>query len=555
MTEMPYTTDDLTESEMGEMSLPDQIRYAVYNGDHRPDAIVEQVTFSADWTTEIIEDMVAEDSLIEQSDDVGLFYQLPESERQTEGLSDEERAEIHEEARRKRAAATVIGDEEDVSMKMESESTDSTTETASTDDPDASYDSDEVGVDHDEAHGKSALTAGGSDDTVAGPEPTTEDIEESRKRHDGQLPADRDYDWASEKLDADSVHEYREADGEKSDIIREIEDRRETGKLPHFSISGPTGCGKTTLPEDISVGMDAPCFIIECHEGLRPNNLLGMPTYVGDETWWSDGPLTKALLASQERPVVLIFDEINRTTSRTLGVIMSALDHRCSVTLNARGGEVVKGDPMNLIVFSTMNEGDGYITNQIDRAQVRRLGNKYYTDYIGMYDDSREAELIADRTPVTRDVAQTMVTAANEIRTKANGDSAVKMGVPTSSMLQWAQTAWTYRGSDADGGPLMKGGERAVLNPFFKGNKSEEDIVVTTLESHVRGMSIDEELDDDADDEESVDTSPDIDVSDETFLMCESCGWYDEAGKADADVVAMMECPKCDSYLEPKEAH
>lgn len=536
----PFTTEELTEKELGNMSLPNQIRYAVYNRNCRPDDIVSMTTFGSDWTTDILEDMLDEGDLIEECDTIGLFYRLPPEQRPS-GLSAEERREIHDEARHEYESTSVIGDEADVAMKMESEQ------------HDASYDPDEVGVEESEAHGKTALSSGGSDDTVSGPEATDDDVDDARASHGGRLPVDRDYDWESEKLDPATVHEYVEADTEKQDIINEIEDRRTTGKHPHFCISGPTGCGKTTLPEDISVGMDAPCFIIECHEGLRPNNLLGMPTYVGDETWWADGPLTKALIASRERPVVLIFDEVNRTTSRTLGVIMSALDHRCSVSLNARGGETVQGNPENLIVFSTMNEGDGYITNQIDRAQVRRLGNKYYTDYIGMYDTDREATLIADRTPVSDDVALSMVEAANDIREKKDGDSAIQMGVPTSSMLQWAQTAWSYRDDDYDGGPLMKGGERAVLNPFFKGNKSEADVVRTTLESHVRGMDVGEEFRED-DDEDGDEDAPDIDMGDETWLMCSSCGWYEEAGDADGAVVATMECPECGNVLDPKEA-
>lgn len=532
----PYTTDDLSESELGSMALPDQVRYAIYNEQYYLSDIVALTTFSGEWTREIIEDMVDDGELREGSDSKGYFYTLPDEEA-NRGLSEEKRNDVHEAALAEYRSTATIGDDEDVTATM-----------------DASTDTSTADV---EAHGKAATTSSttSDDDTVSGPEPSEEDIAEARSKHGGRLPVDRDYDWESEKLDPSTVEEYVDASGMYDDIVKEIEDRRDTGKMAHFRMVGPTGCGKTLTGESIAVGMDAPCFIIQCHEGLRPNNLLGMPTYVGDETWWVDGPLPRALQCSNERPTVVIFDEVNRTTARTLGVIMSFLDHRASVTLNARGGETVTGDPMNLIVFSTMNQGDGYVTNQIDRAQLRRLGNTFETDYIGMHDVSEEAALIADRTPVSKSVAREMVEAANDIRQKANGDSNIQMGIPTSTMLDWARTAWSYRDDDPDGGPLIKAGKRSVLNTFFKGDEKSEDIVTTTLESHLRGMDLDYEetmtTDDDDDDDESDES---IELDDDTWLMCDSCGFYTDVEDADSSTVTTMECPECSDTIVPKEA-
>lgn len=517
------------ERDMDDLSPEGQVRYAVSAGADRISKITNVTSISDEWTVDVVSELVRDNVLVQQSDSKGTYYRL--------------------------------ASEMEDSMSEDSE------------------------PDTDDADRKESITERPGDDTVSGPEADEEDVAETRRKHDGTIPVDRDYNWEAEKLDPDSVADYVDSNGEYGDIKAEIEDRELIDKLPRHRIPGPTGCGKTTCGEALAVEADGPAFIIECHDGLRPNNLLGMPTYVGDETWWTDGPVTKALLASEAAnrddtdfdEVFLIFDEVNRTTSRTLGVVMSALDHRGEVTLNARGGETVKGDPMNLVVIATMNSGDGYIVNPIDRAQKRRFGNTYPVDYIGMNDIDAEIGLLTKETPVGENTADAMVRAANEIRKKADEDgSPVEMGVPTSTMLDWAKTAKSYadRDRDADGGPLMKAARRAVLNTFFADDERERDVVQTTLESHVRGMDVEgpddtesesesddaESLSDlfgdpeDTDDSDSASISGEIDASDETFLMCGGCGHYEEVAEADEEVVATMECPECGDPLDPVES-
>lgn len=606
---LPYTTDELTDDQLQTMSLPDQIRYALYNGRSTVDEVADLTTYEEGWTGQMLQDLVL-DGDVEEGDD---GYVLVEDELpsgvELPSAEDDESEE----------AGGAEGDEPDETDGAEAEMEDDGTQ-ASLDDTTGGGFTAEDGEDAPQAastDGGAVASAapGGYDDTLEPEEPVDPaDVAEAEETHDGRLPVDRDYDWSDETLDPSNVEEYISANGEYEDIMREIETRDETGKLPHFRICGPTGCGKTSVGENITLELDeeldqpVPLFEVQCHDGLRPGNLLGMPTYVGNETWWTDGPLTKALLASQDGPTVLILDEVNRTTARTLGVVMSALDHQCRVSLNARGGEVIEGNPENLIVFSTMNQGDGYVVNQIDNAQVRRLGNTFYTDYVGRHDATREAELIADRTPVSQGVAREMVRAANEVREKVEDNSStIKLGIPTSTMLDWARTAWAYRDDSSGQGPLVKAARRSVLNPYYAGNSEAKGTVETTIESHVAGMSVDHrgadrplesiegvgsgkaealrdagfdsvhdiqeaDLSDlaevdgvgstlasrmkadvgdaDGDDEDGEA----VNVSDEAFLLCKECGWNERVEDADDDAVTLMECPECDGTLAPQES-
>jgi len=531
--EFPYTSEGVSASALVRESVTDQIRYAVFNGYTRVGEVAASVPVGDSLAKRVIDEMVADGKLVENEDRRGMFLTLPDGVTASTTTEAEIEA-IHATARAAWEKAPEHGDSTDKLARMTEVMTDDTS----------------GGL-------KPSTSERPGDDTVAGPEASRDDVAEAMSEHGGMLPVDRDYNWDADRLNPDTVADYVEADTEYQDMMKEIEDRRETGKLPRFRWTGPTGCGKTTAGENVAVDMDAPCFIVECHDGLRPNNLLGMPTYVGDQTWWVDGPITKALLASQDQPVVLIFDEVNRTTSRTLGVIMSALDHRASVTLNARGGETVMGDPENLITFATMNEGDNYVVNQIDVAQLRRFGNTFEADYIGQYNLDREAELVSERTPVSHDVATEMIRAANAIRDQANRQrSQVAMGLPTSSVLDWARTAYSYRDDDCDGGPLMKAAHRTFLNTFYNGDQF--DTVRTAVESHVRGMKLaeTETTDDSIGVAESTDPAYDtsIDVADDSYLLCESCGYFEEVAEADDEVAMTMECPDCSDPLTPKEA-
>jgi DNA-directed RNA polymerase subunit RPC12/RpoP len=128
-------------------------------------------------------------------------------------------------------------------------------------------------------------------------------------------------------------------------------------------------------------------------------------------------------------------------------------------------------------------------------------------------------------------------------------------------MLDWARTAYTYRDGDYDGGPLVKAAERSLLNMYYRGNPETEDVVTTTVESHLLDKEFDPKTEPDVDsvpDADDVDsdapkaTSPD-DIDDDMFLLCEDCGYYSEAEEEDAEVIASMECPSCGDTLITKE--
>jgi nitric oxide reductase NorQ protein len=306
------------------------------------------------------------------------------------------------------------------------------------------------------------------------------------------MPVDREYDFA-EYYQTD-VPKYIQNDDELDRIQADICMRKITGKLPRFLLGGPTGCGKTHCARFLASHLDAPLITIQGKYSLHEGDLLGSPALVDDQTVWNDGPLTKALLASREDLVVLLIDEVNRIRPEAKGVLFSALDDRGCVELDSRGGEIVQGDPQNLIVIATVNEGPEYVTERLDRAERRRFGNKFSITYLGLIDVEKEARLVSDQTPISLPLAVEIVKTANDIRMQARDEnrSAITAGVPTAMVLSWARSAFAYHDAGLDD-PAVEAARDAVLRPFYDENRAAQEQAMQIVKDRLSGIPVGKE--------------------------------------------------------------
>ena len=296
--------------------------------------------------------------------------------------------------------------------------------------------------------------------------PAEDEIEDAE---DLPILGSRDYDWDRFVPDPADVADYQQADGELDEIEAVLEAREMTGQLPRFQITGPTGCGKTTLAEWLAADREAPMITIQCNYALRGAELLGTPQIVGGDVMWVDGPLTRALLASRDREIVLLIDEVTRATARSKGTLFPALDHRAEVKIKPRGNELVSGRAQNLITVATMNEGQEYETESLDAAEERRLGLKWELPYLGQHSPDLEAQLVATKTPMAVDDARVLVDAANSVRSAADDDSepAIRRGVPTPAVIAWAQTTTAFTARDEISDPVGRAMQAAVVKPVY----------------------------------------------------------------------------------------
>lgn len=302
----------------------------------------------------------------------------------------------------------------------------------------------------------------------------------------------RDYDW--DDWVPEGIPDYVPTDGEYDEIMGRIEYRHEVDYTPHIRLTGPTGGGKTLLAQYVAQELDAPLFDISVKWSIDAEDLLGGFVAAGGEMKWVNGPLTKAVMASQDGPAVLLLDEINRARPESKAALYEALDDRAQVTLDALGGKTVEGEALDLIVFSTMNVGSGHVVEELDLAEQRRLGATWHINYLGVNHPEREADLLVDRAGVHDGIASALVESANEVRELADGvDHTVDRGIPTGVLIKWAKGA-QVDALKGNANPVMRAARSEVMREFYEDGGRDapgRDEVVATIESSFDGCPAD----------------------------------------------------------------
>jgi nitric oxide reductase NorQ protein len=138
--------------------------------------------------------------------------------------------------------------------------------------------------------------------------------------------------------------------GDEVDIFRSAYSAR----LPVL-LKGPTGCGKTRFVEhmtwrlyrETANPLEIPLITVSCHEDLTATDMVGRYLLKGDETVWSDGPLTRAVRTG----AICYLDEIVEARKDTTVLIHSLTDHRRILPID-KTGELVAAHPEFLLVIS-----------------------------------------------------------------------------------------------------------------------------------------------------------------------------------------------------------
>ena len=129
-----------------------------------------------------------------------------------------------------------------------------------------------------------------------------------------------------------------------------------SARLP-ILLKGPTGCGKTRFIEHmtwllnnekpVAAQSDTPLITVSCHEDLTATDMVGRYLLKGDETIWSDGPLTRAVRSGS----ICYLDEIVEARKDTTVLIHSLTDHRRILPID-KTGELIQAHDEFLLVIS-----------------------------------------------------------------------------------------------------------------------------------------------------------------------------------------------------------
>jgi len=112
-------------------------------------------------------------------------------------------------------------------------------------------------------------------------------------------------------------------------------------------LKGPTGCGKTRFIEHMAWKLGRPLITIACHDDLSASDLTGRYLIRGEETVWTDGPLTTAARLG----AICYLDEVVEARQDTVVVIHPVTDDRRILPIE-KTGELVEAAPGFQLVIS-----------------------------------------------------------------------------------------------------------------------------------------------------------------------------------------------------------
>ena len=117
-------------------------------------------------------------------------------------------------------------------------------------------------------------------------------------------------------------------------------------QLP-LMLKGPTGCGKTRFVEHMAARLGLPLYTVACHDDLTAADLVGRHLIGDGDTFWQDGPLTRAV----REGAICYLDEVVEARKDTTVVLHPLSDNRRILPID-RTGEILQAPPGFMLVVS-----------------------------------------------------------------------------------------------------------------------------------------------------------------------------------------------------------
>jgi len=171
-------------------------------------------------------------------------------------------------------------------------------------------------------------------------------------------------------------------------------------------IKGPTGCGKTRFIEYMGQKLNRKVYTVVCHDDLSAADLVGRHLIDENGTYWSDGPLTKAVREGG----ICYLDEIIEARKDTTVVLHSLADYRRVLPID-RTGEVIEAHPNFMLVVS-YNPGYQNVLKGMKPSTKQRFISLEFT----YPNEDIEKEIIIKESGIDKQTAIKLVLIAQEIR-------------------------------------------------------------------------------------------------------------------------------------------
>lgn len=177
-------------------------------------------------------------------------------------------------------------------------------------------------------------------------------------------------------------------------------------------IKGPTGCGKTRFVQHMAARLGRPLYTVACHDDLTAADLVGRHL-IGDRgTFWSDGPLTRAL----REGAICYLDEVVEARKDTTVVLHPLTDDRRILPLE-RTGETLQAPPEFMLVVSY---NPGY--QNLLKGMKPSTRQRFLAASFDFPEPDVEVEILQGEAGIDADLAKRLVALAGSLRALKDHD-------------------------------------------------------------------------------------------------------------------------------------
>lgn len=177
-------------------------------------------------------------------------------------------------------------------------------------------------------------------------------------------------------------------------------------------IKGPTGCGKTRFIEHMAAKLGRPLYTVACHDDLTAADLVGRHLIGDGETYWHDGPLTKAV----REGAICYLDEVVEARKDTTVVLHPLSDDRRLLPIE-RTGELLKAPPEFMLVVSYNPGYQNLLKGMKPSTRQRFVSTRF--DYP---DSQTETEIVEKEVGIDQAVSTQLVELAHALRVLKDHD-------------------------------------------------------------------------------------------------------------------------------------
>ncbi len=182
-------------------------------------------------------------------------------------------------------------------------------------------------------------------------------------------------------------------------------------RLP-LLIKGPTGCGKTRFVSHMAARLNLPLYTVACHDDLTAADLVGRHLISDKGTYWSDGPLTRAVREGG----ICYLDEVVEARKDTTVVLHPLADDRRILPID-RTGEILEAPPGFMLVVS-YNPGYQNLLKGLKPSTRQRFVSMRF-DFPSA---ERETSILLGETGCDADLAKRLVGIAKAFRALKDRD-------------------------------------------------------------------------------------------------------------------------------------